>query len=201
MNNETKILDYIGGRRWTWLVGLALIACGGFIFTVTDSVVVLLGIVLIFVGAYYLLTALVVDLPAVGRAKKSLERLKASGMLDRAAEELSAGGDVTIGRDKTVFTEHFLFGHRNGTAICLEEILWVYKNRFTQRVMGIPVKTVDSLIVSTPGQKKLCAVNMGKRDKNNELDDAVARIVRENPSVLVGYTKENQNAYRQLTKS
>lgn len=201
MDHEKQILDYIGARRWTWIAGLAMTAGGMLVIGAIDSIWMLGGIAAIFVGVYYLLRALTVDLPAIRRGKKSLERLRQSGQLEQAAQELSTGGDLTIGRDKTLFTEHFLFGRQNGTAICYEDILWAYKSRFTQRVVGIPVKTVDSLTVSTASQKKLCAVNMGKRDKKNELDAALARIYEKNPKVLMGYTKENQQAYRELTKA
>lgn len=199
MENEKKILSYVSGRNWTWIVGLLLLAVSILIFSNTDSVLILLAIVLIFVGAYYLLRALTVDLPAVRRAKKSVERLQNSGKLGQAAAEFAVGGNV-IGKDKAVFTENFLFGHQNGAAVAYEDILWVYKRSFTQRVMGIPVKTVDSLIISTAGQKEICAVNLGRRDKKNELDAVAARIQERNPKVLAGYTPENKKAYKEIVK-
>lgn len=200
MDNEKKLMEYVGGRGWTWIAGLALMAVGILIFAVTDSVLILLAIVLMFVGVFYLLRALTVDLPAIRRGKKCLNQLKEKGLLDQAAAELSAFNGTPMGRDKTIFTEHFIFGYRNGVALSYQDILWVYKRRFTQRVMGLPVKTVDSLSVSAAGRGEMCAVNMGRRDKHNELDSALSRICEHNPKALVGYTPENKKRCKELLK-
>lgn len=200
MDNEKNILKFVRGRNWTWIVGIILMAAGILICSLTDSILILLAIVLIFVGAYYLLRALIVDLPAIFRGKKCLNRMQLSGKLEQAAEELSAGGN-SIGKDKAVFTEHFLFGHQNGAAFSYSDILWVYKRRFTQRLVIFPIKTVDSLIVTTAGIREVCAVNLGRKDKKNELDTVVAQIQKQNPAVLVGYTQENKQACREMSKA
>ena len=200
MDHEKKILSYIGGRNWTWIVGIVLAAAGIRILSCPDSILVLLAIVLVFMGAYYLLRALTVDLPAVRRGKKCLKQLQMHGCLEQAAAELAESGHECVGKSKTVFTPNFLFGHQNGIAYAYEDILWVYKHSFTQRVMGIPVKTVDSLMVGTAGGKTVCAVNMGRRDKTHALDAAAARIQERNPRVLLGYTPENKKAFKELTK-
>lgn len=200
METEMNILRYIGGRKWTWIVGIVLIALGALICSQTDSVLILAAIVLIFVGAYYLLRALLKDLPAITRGKKCLEQLRSGGLAEQAAKELSENIAAPMGRDKTIFTPNFLFGCQNGVAVTYADIIWVYKHRFTQRIMGIPVKTVDSLIIYTEKQKKLCAVNMGRRDKKNELDQAIAQIQSKNGNVLTGYTTENKQAYKNKVK-
>lgn len=200
MENEKKILNYIGGRGWTWIAGLVLMAAGILIIGLTDSVLILLAIVLVFVGAYYLLRALTVDLPAVRRGKKSLAQLQAAGKLELSAAELSAADSKVIGRDRAILAEHFLFGYQNGAAFAYSDLLWVYKRRYTQRVMGLPVKTVESLIVSTASQREVCAVNLGGRDKKNELDAAIAHIQNRNPNILLGYTKENKQACKELSQ-
>ena len=200
MENEKKILNYIGGRSWTWIAGLVLMAAGILIISLTDSVLILLAIVLIFVGAYYLLRALIVDLPAVRRSKKSLAQLQTAGKLELAAAELSAASSKMIGKDKAILAEHFLFGHQNGAAFAYSDLLWVYKRRYTQRVMGLPVKTVESLMVSTASQREVCAINLGRKDKNNELDAVIAHIHGQNPNILLGYTKENKQACKELSK-
>lgn len=200
MDNEKNILKFVSGRNWTWIAGIILLAAGILICGLTDSILILLAIVLIFVGIYYLLRALIVDLPAIFRSKKCLNHLQVSGRLEQAAEELSAGGN-SIGKDKAVFTEHFLFGHQNGAALSYSDILWVYKRRFTQRLAIFPIKTVDSLIVTTAAMREVCAVNLGRKDKKNELDAAVAQIQKQNPAVLVGYTPENKRACKEITKT
>lgn len=201
MEHENSILRYIGGRKWTWIAGLVLTAGGILIFRLTDSILILAAIILIFVGAYYLLRALLKDIPAIARGKKCVERLKTSGKLEQAARELAEYAGTPMGRDKTAFTPNYLFGYRNGVAVGYEEIIWAYKHRFTQRVIGIPVKTVDSLVIYTAAQKNICAVNMGRKDKNNELDQAVMQIQSKNKSVLLGYSKENRQAYKNLVKA
>ena len=200
MEKETNILRYIGGRKWTWIVGIVLIAVGVLICSLTDSILILAAIALIFIGAYYLLRALLKDIPAVVRGKKCLEQLQASGLAEQAAKELAENISAPMGRDKTVFTPNFLFGCQNGVAVTYADIIWVYKHRFTQRVMGIPVKTVDSLVIYTTKQKKLCAVNMGRKDKKNELDQAIAQIQTQNGNVLTGYSRENKQAYKDMVK-
>lgn len=201
MNSKKEILEYTGGRTWTWIAGIILAAAGILICSMTDSVLILLAIVMIFVGVYYLLRALIVDLPAIRREKKCLERLEIIHKLEQAAAELAANDRITIGKNKAISTDNFLFGRQIGTAFCYEDILWIYKRRFTQRVMGIPVKTVDSLIVSTASQREVCAVNLGRKDKNNELDAIVARVHNKNPHTLVGYTPENKKACKEMIKA
>lgn len=200
MDSEKKILKYTGGRTWTWIAGLILLAAGILICSVTNSALILLAIVMIFVGAYYLLRALIVDIPAIFRGKKCLNQLQLSNNLENAAEELSAGGQI-IGKDQAILTDNFLFGHQNGTAVSYEDILWAYKRRFTQRILIIPVKTVDSLIISTASLREICAINLGRRDKKSELDTALCKILNRNPKVLVGYNPENKQAYKEMSKT
>lgn len=112
MDSEKKILKYTGGRTWTWIAGLILLAAGILICRVTNSALILLAIVMIFVGVYYLLRALIVDIPATFRGKKCLNQLQFSNNLENATEELSAGG-LIIGKDQAILTDNFLFGHQH----------------------------------------------------------------------------------------
>lgn len=199
MDHEKQILNYVSGRNWTWIAGIVLLLAGVLMLSSSNGILILLGIVVLFVGMYYLLRALTVDLPAINRAKRCVARLRENGMLDYAAQELAASTGKGVGRDETLLTQHYFFGHHNGAAGNYRDIIWAYKRRFTQRMIGIPVKTVDSLMISTGG-KEFCLVNMGKRDKQNELDGILTMIHEKNPDALIGYTPENKKRCKELSK-
>ena len=58
-----------------------------------------------------------------------------------------------------------------------------------------------SLVVNTRRKKNQSIVTMGRKDKDNQIAQALLMIYQHNPRALVGYTPENASAYKQLLKA
>ena len=124
----------------------------------------------------------------------SIKVLEAAGELDRAAEELSASEYVTIGKDRGRMTSRYLFGKGTGVIVRYSDIVWAYKQ--TQRRNFVNVNAF--LIVNTLQYAGLQAVNFGRHDKKNEIEQALVFIAQRNPNTFIGYTQPNVVAYNEL---
>ena len=148
------------------------------------------------VGLILLLCA---TIPTAVRAGKSIKKLEATGQLDKAAAQLTSPMSKRLMNGKLVLTDDFIIGKRTGYVFAYEEAAWVYKHRYTQRLFFIPISVTDSLYLATKSMKPKQVAIMGK-DKLDEIKTAIIEIYNHNRSCLVGYTKESQVAYKQLTK-
>lgn len=126
--------------------------------------------------------------------KNSLNALEEAGELDRAAEELSAGEYVTIGKDKGRMTARYVFGKGTGVVVRYQDIAWAYKQNQRRNFVNVN----SFLIVNTLKHTGLQAVNFGKYDKKNELEQALVYIAQRNPNAFIGYTQPNVVAYNKL---
>ena len=102
-------------------------------------------------------------------------------------------------KSKAACTEHFLFARRGAHVCAYTDILWTYKHKFTRTLLFIPIHTSESVILCTKTGSYI--INLGGKDKNNELVELIKTIYQHNPNVLVGYTEENKKAYKALVKS
>lgn len=196
MNKQDAVKKYIIPNYWILILGL-----GGFI----------LGIILISNSMYDIgfptwvlsyipcLVGLFRTLPGLIRTFGTINRLKKAGQFDTAEAELSGGNVTEMCKRKAACTEHFLFARRGANAFAYTDILWVYKYKFTQRLLFIPIYTSESVIVETKNTK--FSINLGGKDKNNELVELIKTIYQHNPNVLVGYTEENKKACKALRKA
>ena len=139
MDAKTVIKNYIGGKKWTWIVGLILFVVG------IPTLMVGVGGILMLVGFIFLLIGLCMDMPANSNAKKTLAALEANGLLDRVAAEMTGPNKRVIGKDRAILTENFLIIKRTGRVLLLNEVAWAYKHRLTRSVFFIPVQVLDSL--------------------------------------------------------
>lgn len=195
MNAKKIIKKFIGKSMLVPLAGLLMFAAA--IFMITYDVGYLGELLLIVGGLMFYMGALLVLIPRTA-ANKSIKRLRMLGLLEKAAAELQNEQPLTLCKNKVVLTSNFLFGKRMGAACAYEDILWMYKRRYTQRFIFIPIFTQDSLVLETG--KRSININLGKKDKNNELSQIIRVIYEKNPNVLVGHTEENKKAYKQLQK-
>ena len=138
-------------------------------------------------------------LPESNKASKSIATLEAAGELERAAAELMSQSAKRLVNGKVIFTEHYIFCKGNGRIFTYDEVLWAYKNRFTQRFLLIPIKVTDSLCLATKTSKPANVASMGK-DKMDEIKNAILEIYNHNPNCMVGYTNENVAKYKTLSK-
>lgn len=138
-------------------------------------------------------------IPTYIRASKHISKLETSGKLDEAAEELSFANAKRYMNGKVILTDHYVFCKRTGFVFAYDEILWVYKHRFTRSFLFIPISVTDSLYLATKDTKPSQVAAMGK-DKMDDIKNAILEIYQHN-KCLVGYSKENTAQYKQLTAS
>lgn len=146
-----------------------------------------------------LLILLFSTIPTYVRASKCVRKLESSGKLDEAAEELSSANAKRYMNGKLILTDHYVFCKSTGFVFAYDEILWVYKHRFTRRFLFIPISVTDSLYLAAKDAKPSQVASMGK-DKMDDIKNAIVEIYRHNPKVLVGFTQESKDAYKQLIK-
>ncbi len=130
------------------------------------------------------------------RGEKYLKALEGQNLLDRAAEQLNAPGNMEIGKDCARLSSDFLYGRGSGVVLPLRDIVWCYQR--TTRRNGIVVD--NALIVFTLNKKRISAYSIGRSDPNEEIHKSMAKIYEANPNVLLGYTHENSRAYSALRK-
>lgn len=192
MDAKTVIQNYIGGKKWTWIVGLVLFVVG------IPTMAIGIGALLFPLGFIFLLIGLCADVPANGRTKKTLADLESKGLLDRVAAEMTGPNKRVIGKDRAILTENFLIIKRTGRVVALNSVVWAYKHRLTQRVFLIPVNVQDSLWIGDGVKAPREMLAYGGKDKNDELKDVMIAMYNRNPRMLIGYTSENQNAYKAI---
>lgn len=127
--------------------------------------------------------------------KKSLAGLEQAGLLGTAASQLESPTNFVLGKDEVRLTRDFIFS-RSGVAIRYEELVWCYKR--VQRVNFIPVSA--SLIASTATMPNFALVVTSANDKKGLMDQVMEEIYQHNPNIMLGYSGENQKAYRQIAK-
>ena len=130
------------------------------------------------------------------QAKKSLAALEERGLLERAAAQMESGVILKLGKDRGRLTEQFVFGKATGVVVRYDEILWAYQR--THRTNFVVTNTY--LVVNTRQQKNMNAIALGKKDKSNQIAQALLTIYQHNPRALVGYTPENAQRYKQMAK-
>ena len=192
MDAKTVIQNYIGGKKWTWIVGLVLFVVG------IPTMAIGIGALLFPLGFIFLLIGLCADVPANGRTKKTLADLESKGLLDMVAAEMTGPNKRVIGKDRAILTENFLIIKRTGRVVALNSVVWAYKHRLTQRVFLIPVNVQDSLWIGDGVKAPREMLAYGGKDKNDELKDVMIAMYNRNPRMLIGYTSENQNAYKAI---
>lgn len=199
MDAKKTIRGYIGPNVWVLIVslvgfvlGIALIAVGGEDLYGIAFIILMLAVIPLIVG-------LIAILPGIFVTNNTLNRLERTGTLAAAARELTGGTIKAFCKGRVACTDHFLFVRKGAFACSYAEILWVHKQKFTQRVFLIPVHTAESLIIYTA--KRSYAINLGGKDKENALTALIMEIYQKNPKVLVGYSPENNQTYKQMKKA
>lgn len=195
MNANKIVKKYISRPIWGPLAGLAMSIAAIFMIEYGDAI---WGEFLLVIGALMMLVSAIQTLIPRAAANRSVKRLQKIGQLEKAAAELINEEPQLFCKNKIALTSSFLFGKRMGAACAYNDILWLYKKRYTQRFLFIPIYVQDSLEVETG--KQSVHINLGKKDKKNELTQIIRVIYEKNPNILVGHTQENQKAYNELRK-
>lgn len=195
MNAKKTIKKFIGKSLLIPLLGLAMFVSSIIMIEYGDAMwgelLVILGGMMLFVGG-------AIVLGSRTAANRSIKRLRKLGLLEKAAMELENEQPRMLCKNKVALTSNFLFGKQMGAACAYNDMLWVYKHRYTSRFLFIPILVQDSLVIET-GNRSI-NINLGRKDKNNELLQIIRVIREKNPYVLAGHTEENLKAYKQLRK-
>lgn len=199
MNQKGTVKKYITPNPWPLIVSVVGYAVAIPLSLTKTEALYLIGGFLVMLLAIPLFVGLFHTLPGLLRASGTVKRLKKEGLLDMAEAELASGQVTELCKRKAACTEHFLFARRGAFALAYTDILWTYKHKFTQTLLFIPIHTTESVILCT--KKKNYGINLGGKDKNNELTELIKTIYQHNPKVLVGFTQENKKAYKQLCKT
>lgn len=197
MSKQGAVKKYICPNWWVLIVGV-----GGFllgiILTSFDSLYQI-GIPIWLLSVFPLAAGLFRTLPGLIRTSGTISRLRRAGQLRLAEAELASGRRTETCNRKAACTEHFLFARKGGNACAYSDVLWTYKHRFTRSLLLIPIHTSESVMVHT--RSASFRIDLGGKDKNNELVELIKTIYRHNPRVLVGFTEQNKRAYRALTRA
>lgn len=160
---------------------------------------VIILLIIPFINILGLMVLFCVTLPTFSKAKKSIAKLEATGALDKAAEEMMSANAKHFVKGHAIFTDNYMFCKGTGLVLTYDEIMWVYKHRFTRRFLLIPIQVTDSLYVATKSIKPRAVASMGK-DKKDEIKNAILEIYNHNNKCLIGYTNEAIANYKAMTK-
>ena len=151
-----------------------------------------------YVGALFAfifgLCMVLVFLPIQSATKKSLNRLEEQDLTDRAAQQLGSGSYTTVGKDLIRMSENVFFAKNTGLAVPYSDILWIYKRTVRTNLVIVNLY----LVVCT--KDKEYTIHLGGTKAESLLQQAAVTIAEKNPSVLIGFNKENKKAYKELKK-
>ncbi len=195
MDSKKTIREYISPNVWVLFVGVIGFALGIALIGVSGDVafvIMMLTVIPLFMGLF-------VVLPGIFKTNGVLKSLEKSGKLEDAAKELK-GEDVNITcKNKVCCTEHFIFVKKGSFVRSYDDILWIHKQKFVRRLLFVPIHTAESLAIYM--KKGKYVIDLGGKDKNDELTELISEIYGHNSAVLVGYSAQNQKAYQQLKKA
>lgn len=199
MKKQGSVKKYIMPNYWVLIVGVCGFTLGIALISIGGEAMFGIAYTILMLTVFPLIIGLFGTIPGLIRTSGAIRRLRNAGQLDLAEAELSSGRVTEMCKRKAGCTEHFLFARKGCSACAYTDILWAYKHRFTQRLLFIPIYTIESVMVCT--RKGSFSISLGGKDKKNELVELIKEIYRHNPRVLVGYTEENKKTYKALTKS
>lgn len=131
-------------------------------------------------------------------AKKCLARLEELNLLDRAAQQVeNVEVNTIIGKNKGMLSQEFLFGKGTGVVVPYSEILWCYQQ--DRKRNFVPVNSY--LMIATSYMDAQGAVDLDRYDRKGVISGAIEEIAQRNHNVLIGYSRENGQAYRSMVSS
>ncbi|MEA5050300.1 MAG: hypothetical protein VB021_02365 [Oscillospiraceae bacterium] len=155
------------------------------------------GLIALFSGLFGLML-LLIALPKRIAMKKCLGRLDSLGQLDTAADALDAPDNIVYGPQQIVLSRDYVFSPASGAVLRYEDIFWCFMR--IQRTYFI--KTGESLVGNSAvcGQVSLAVNPVGKKNAGM-IEQILQQISARNPQILLGYTRDNINAFREYQKS
>lgn len=143
------------------------------------------GIAVLILGLIGLLTSLIcIIIYAVNRGK--FYKICNMGYYDGIYQEYDK--PVMSFNKNCKLSNRFLFGGC-GAVLPLHRVIWAYCHIETYRVYGIPVNKQRSFMMVTQDNKRLL-VPLQKKNMEQQADEILQIVARNNPNLLVGYTNE-----------
>ena len=127
--------------------------------------------------------------------KAALKRLEKRGLLEQAEQALNAPDVQSLKNDRFRMDDRFLFGREMGLAAAWDDVRWCYISRV---IRNRGLSTTHSLIICTADKKSHVLIYPPRCD--DEMQELMNSFAQYNPNILLGYSMENQNAYRQSVK-
>ena len=131
-----------------------------------------------------------------GTARRCLKRLDKLGLTDAAAEQLDSPLNEIIGNDVTRISPDFVYCRRQGSVVALSDILWLYGH--VQRYNGVIVS--QTLRAATKANKEISVCQTEKGLGTEAFSRIMEVISTRFPSIMLGYSLENLNAYGNMIK-
>lgn len=136
---------------------------------------------------------LIIYFVSLGRSKKSLK----SYDYDILYSQLASSDTVCYKREKLYLTNQYVITVNNGLRVLIYyDIIWLYNVK--NSVNGIPTTITLSAAYS---DRRIYTIASTAVSNENTLIEIMSRIHEKNSNILVGYTDENIQAYRQFQKS
>lgn len=128
--------------------------------------------------------------------KAAMKRLEERELMEQAEQVLNAPETQSLKNDHFRMDDRFLFGRSMGLAAAWDDVRWCYIHRMNYNF----IFTLSySLIIYTADQKRHVMFFPGKR--MDEMQELMTLFAQYNPDILLGYSMENQKAYRQSVKN
>lgn len=149
-------------------------------------------LMLAFITGLAALLFMIIYLSKKKMLKKTLSRLEETNELDKVAEQLNADDNITYPRQGITLSRDYIFSKRGKSVLRYSDIFWIYTR--IQRINL--VKVGQSLIVNTVkhGTKAIAAIFPSSKNEG-VLEEIVDEIEKRNPQILVGYIRDNIDAY------
>ena len=155
-----------------------------------------------FVGALFsglfALLCLILQLRASKVAKKCLKVLEERCLVEKAAQQLeNTAGHTVIGKNRGILTQDFIFGKGTGAVVPYSDVIWAYRQEQKRNFVAVN----SYLMVGTAWMGVTGVIDLNRPDKHGHISEALAVIAQRNPEALLGYTNENNKAYKAAVKA
>lgn len=177
------------------IIGLAIMVVG-FILCAVFPIAGLAAVI----GVIYTMFRAIMLLGLILQAKRAQKRIRGCGLWEDVRSGFSSSELFLIDAHNVYCNDRFLY-LPGGIILLLEDIRWIYKFESTTRYTGIPIFKQKGVRILTL-QKQGMYVALGGTIVNEQAFAAlVTYLVRINPKIAVGYSKQNIAYYKDCQKT
>ena len=172
--------------------------CGNYLINVkkTPATIAEVPLVIFFVGGFLFMMFGVILLSYQLRSRKTMKRLSPVEQEDIEAS-IENERALHIPGTGIYLTDRFVINVASYLIIYrYEDILWLYIYRLKRygTTTSIGIRVGDR-------QGKIRTIGLSGRKHQDDMTELLEEIARRTPDVLVGYTKENRKAFKEIVKT